>query len=85
MTQSLVNFRLDSDLKQELDETCQDLGLTMTAAFTVFAKKVVRERRIPFDVSIDPFYSDTNQALLRRAAADAEANLNMSSHELIDA
>ena len=32
----------------------------MSAAFTVFAKKVGREKRIPFEVSVDPFYSDSN-------------------------
>lgn len=32
----------------------------MTAAFTIFAKAVTREKRIPFEVSADPFYSESN-------------------------
>ncbi|WP_270208748.1 hypothetical protein [Parasutterella excrementihominis] len=34
----------------------------MTAAFTIFAKTVTREKRIPFEVSADPFYSETCNA-----------------------
>jgi DNA-damage-inducible protein J len=43
---------MDSDLKKEMEETCRELGMNMTTAFTVFAKKVAREKRIPFEVSI---------------------------------
>ena len=32
----------------------------MSTAFNIFAKKMIREKRIPFDVSIDPFYSEIN-------------------------
>lgn len=54
MSQVLVNFRMDSDLKKEMEEVCTELGLSMTAAFTIFARKMVREQGIPFDVSIEP-------------------------------
>ena len=39
---------------------CNELGITMSTAFNIFAKKMIREKRIPFDVSIDPFYSESN-------------------------
>mgnify|MGYP000985126282 CR=1 FL=1 len=68
-----VNFRMDADLKSSLDQACRDLGLTATAAFTIFAKKVVRERRIPFEVAVDPFYSEQNLARLKESIAQMEA------------
>lgn len=68
-----VNFRMDAELKSNLEQVCRELGLTPTAAFTIFATKVVRERRIPFEVAIDPFYSDTNMARLRKSIAQMEA------------
>ena len=43
-----------------MEQTCKELGLNMTTAFTIFAKKMSREHRIPFEVSIDPFYSPSN-------------------------
>lgn len=42
-------------------------GLTMSAAFTIFAKKVARKYRIPFEVSAGPFYSEQNMARLRKS------------------
>lgn len=64
MAQTLVNIRMDEELKKSMEQTCQELGMNMTTAFTIFAKKMSREKRIPFEVSIDPFYSETNiQAL----------------------
>ena len=84
MGQTLVNFRMDEDLKQNMEETCKDLGMNMTTAFTIFAKKMSRERRIPFDVSVDPFYSEASQAYLKQVIADANAGDNMSVHDLIE-
>lgn len=49
-----VNFRLDADVKKSMEEVCAELGLSLSAAFTVFAKKVSREKRIPFEVSVRP-------------------------------
>ena len=55
-----VNFRMDAELKNSMEKVCSDMGMTMTTAFTIFAKKVCREKRIPFEVSADPFYSESN-------------------------
>lgn len=48
-----VNFRMDEDLKKIMEQTCSEMGLSMTTAFTIFAKKVAREKRIPFEVSAE--------------------------------
>jgi len=67
-----VNFRMDAAVKSEMEEVCSDLGLSMTTAFNIFAKKMIREKRIPFDVSIDPFYSEENMQRLRKSIAEME-------------
>lgn len=59
MAQAMINIRMDEDLKKSMEETCRELGLNMTTAFTIFAKKMTREKRIPFEVSYDPFYSES--------------------------
>ena len=48
-----VNFRMDAELKCNMEELCDDLGMSMTTAFTIFVKRMTRERRIPFDVSAE--------------------------------
>ena len=78
-----VNFRLDEDVKRSMEQACADMGLSMTAAFTIFAKKVGRERRIPFEVSANPFYSESNLAHLRRGIAALDAGQGVA-HDLIE-
>lgn len=62
---------------------CNDMGLSMTAAFTIFAKTVTREKRIPFEVSADPFYSESNLKHLQRVAAELNAGKSVE-HESIE-
>ena len=87
MAQTMVNFRMDAELKQRMEETCHKMGFTLTAAFTMFAAKVTQDRRIPFEVTAepDPFYSEENMARLRAAIADVKAGRNLTEHELIEA
>lgn len=80
-----VNFKLDSDVKKSMEQACADMGLSMSAAFTVFAKKVGRERRIPFEISADPFYSESNIRYLEQKMADYKAGkLHFAEHDLIE-
>lgn len=68
-----VNFKLDEDVKKSMEQACSELGLSMSAAFTVFARKVGREKRIPFEIAVDPFYSEENMARLRKSINDLNA------------
>lgn len=80
-----VNFKLDADVKKSMEQACADMGLSMSAAFTVFAKKVGRERRIPFEISADPFYSESNIRYLEQKMADYKAGkLHFAEHDLIE-
>ena len=54
MSQATFSIRMDEDLKSEFDSLCDSFGMSMTTAINVFARAVVRERRIPFEISADP-------------------------------
>lgn len=84
MAQAMVNFRMDEDLKKNMEQTCKNMGLTMTAAFTMFATKVTQEQKIPFEIVADPFYSQANMTRLEKAIKDAKEGRNMAEHELIE-
>jgi DNA-damage-inducible protein J len=85
MAQTMVNFRMDEDLKRSMEKACSDMGLSMTTAFTIFAKKVSREKRIPFEVSVDPFYSESNMKHLEKIIADIDAGrAKLVEHDLIE-
>lgn len=83
MATTMVNVRMDERTKRDMESVCKELGLNMSAAFTIFAKKVGRERRIPFDVSIDPFYSSENLAHLRRSVRALDEG-HGEVHEIVD-
>lgn len=85
MAQTNVNIRMDENLKKQFDAFCSEIGMSMTTAFCVFAKTAVRQNRIPFEISAesDPFYSEANQARLRKSIADLNAGKG-KIHELIE-
>ncbi len=83
MATATVNVRMDEDTKRGMEAVCKELGMSMSTAFNIFAKKMGREHRIPFEVSVDPFYSDENISHLRRSVQDLERG-RVVSHGLID-
>ena len=73
MAQTTLSVRMDDSLNSDFDKVCNELGLSMTTAITMLAKKMTREKRLPFEVSVDPFYSEENLARLRRSIAQMES------------
>lgn len=84
MAQSTFSVRMDEKLKKSFDELCSDFGMSASTAFTIFAKAVVKERKIPFDIKAsDPFYSEQNLNYLKKSIKDYN-NGNMIQHDLIE-
>lgn len=69
---SQISVRVDDDVKKRAEAVCDNLGLSLSSAITIYLKKMGRENRIPFEVSVDPFYSDENMARLRASIAQME-------------
>ncbi len=63
MANTNVNIRMDAELKRQFEAFCADVGMSMTTAFNVFARKTVRENRIPFEISGDVPNAETQEAL----------------------
>ena len=72
MAQTLINLRIDEDVKRSMEQTCKELGITVSAAFNIFARKMSREKRIPFEVSLDPFYSESNMKAIQESVKQVE-------------
>ena len=73
LAHTTLRVRMEDSLKSDFDKVCNELGLSMTTAITMLAKKMTREKRLPFEVSVDPFYSEENLARLRRSIAQMES------------
>ena len=82
-----VNFRMDEQLKKNVEDICQRMGMNLTTMLTICCKKIEQERRIPFEITADadPFYSETNMNYLRKKIADIESGKAvLVEHELIE-
>ena len=75
MAQSNINVRMDDTLKQQFDAICNELGLNMSTAVNIFAKTMVRQQRIPFEVGLERPNAETLAALaeLREMERDPAA------------
>lgn len=73
MATSNINIRMDSELKRQFEAFCSDMGMSMTTAFNIFAKKTVREYRIPFEIGADIPNVET-----RKAIEDARKGIGLS-------
>lgn len=83
MAQTNVNIRMEESLKRDFDKFCSDVGMSMTTAICIFAKKTVKEQKIPFEITADPFYSSENIKRLEKAINDLNNNKG-TKHELME-
>lgn len=78
-----LNIRVDDTLKQQAEQIFLDIGISLSAATTIFLKQVVRYNGIPFELRADPFYSAENQACLL-AAKERMERTGGTVHEMIE-
>ena len=76
-----VSIRMDDDTKAAFERFCNSVGISVSAAVNMFAKMTVRENRIPFEITGDPFWSEENQSRLRESLAQAKAG-KLTKHEI---
>ncbi len=77
-----VSFRIDEDVKQSAEQALDEMGLTMSAAITVFLKKVARERRIPFEISAVPSGNRTPLSVSRLTPDELNAALEKGMDDI---
>ncbi|MDR1541119.1 MAG: type II toxin-antitoxin system RelB/DinJ family antitoxin [Clostridiales bacterium] len=83
MATTSITIRMDEELKKQAETLFDEIGMNMTTAFTIFAKTAVRQQKIPFELAVDPFYSEANMNRLRRGIAALNAGKGMD-HELVE-
>ena len=63
MSQTTINVRIDEDVKKGLEKFCSEVGLNVSVAINMFAKTVIREQRLPFDVALSIPNEETRKAI----------------------
>ena len=78
-----ITVNIDDSTKEKFSKTCEELGLDMSTAINIFAKRVIREHGIPFDVTYDPYYSGSNMQFLLEGANDLNNGFG-AEHDIIE-
>lgn len=85
MATTSITIRMDEKLKKQAEILFEDMGLNMTTAITMFAKAVVHQNKIPFEITADPFYSEANIKVLEQRIANLESGKSIpKEHDLIE-
>lgn len=84
MAQSAVTVRIDSDLKSQFDELCEQFGMSANTAFNIFVKAVIRSRSIPFAIRGNKTEAPSALDLFmqQRRAAENSAEQELSLDEI---
>ena len=86
MAQTTITARVDASDKSKFDKFCSNVGINTSTAINMFVKAVLRENRIPFEITqtSDPFFSENNMAHVRKSVRELRAGKG-TVHELIEA
>ncbi len=78
-----ISMRIDDNVKKKAEIACEALGMNMTTAINIYLVKLGNEMRIPFDVSVEPFYNPANQKVLEASIQQLESGKG-TQHDLIE-
>ena len=83
MSTTAISIRLDSDIKEQFDALCKEFGISTNAAFNLFARTVVREKAIPFSISLTPKVNEVEKRSIaaQKALARIQKLSSQETHE----
>ncbi|MEE0409327.1 MAG: type II toxin-antitoxin system RelB/DinJ family antitoxin [Clostridia bacterium] len=58
-----MSIRMDTELKRQAEAMLSEMGLNMTTAMNIFLKQVVRQGKIPFEISLNQPNAETLEAM----------------------
>ncbi|MDO4662403.1 MAG: type II toxin-antitoxin system RelB/DinJ family antitoxin [Tissierellia bacterium] len=81
-----INLKVDDNVKKKAEYVCNELGLSLSAAINIYLRKIGRENKIPFELSIeDPFYSESNIKYLEKKLEEyKKGKLTLETHNIIE-
>ena len=84
MSTTAISIRLDSDIKKQFDDLCKEFGISTSAAFNLFARAVVREKAIPFPITINKNESEKRSSAAQDALTRSQKLSSQEDHEWTD-
>lgn len=85
MAQATLTARVDARDKVDFDAFCSNVGINTSTAINMFVKAVLRENRIPFEITQSPdlFFSESNMAYVKKSVHELRAGKG-TTHDLIE-
>ena len=85
MSQTNLSVRIDEKDKKNFENFCNETGMNVSVAINMFIKSVLRENKLPFEIKVDPFYSENNIKYLEKIVADIKnGTTKVEEHNLIE-
>lgn len=85
MSVANLSVRIDEKDKKNFEAFCNETGMNVSVAINMFIKAVLREKKLPFEIKVDPFYSESNIQYLEKIVSDIkEGKAKFDEHELIE-
>jgi len=84
MSQTTFSVRMDSEIKQQLDDFCHQVGMNTSTAINMFARAVLRERRLPFEVASAGEQTAYDMSELIRRKNDMDKGLNVVERDIVE-
>lgn len=80
-----LSIRIDKELKEQAEQLFSELGMNMTTAFNIFVRQAVRQRKIPFEISLNVPNAETIAAIeeANKLSRDPNAKRYSCFEELI--
>ena len=83
MSQATLSIRINSEDKRIFENFCEQVGMNVSVAVNMFVKAVIREKKLPFEIKLDPFYSPENIKRLKKSIQQLKKGKG-KEHELIE-
>ena len=80
-TQTTINVRMETQTKKEMEDILKRIGLTTTSAFNMFARALIQERKIPFNITVPKY--ETYEDYIETMIDEVDAKLD-DPNELLD-
>lgn len=77
-----VTIRMDENDKKNAEKLFSDLGLTMNAAFNMFAKQAIREQSIPFKITKNTTIQFLDRSKLDELSEESDSKYKKAYEEL---
>ena len=87
MSHSTLSIRIEDEVKRSFDSFCNDVGLNPSVAVNMFVRAVLREKRIPFEISTTPgsFYNSSESLEALREARELLNNPTKPRYKTVEA